>query len=130
MAVLETALDACPYAAERCRKNGGTLEGGQLDPDIAKLAQVFVVIGLFTASMLVMVFVARLAFFPRRRKALPADSELPRIDDSRFTRLEQAVDSIAIEVERIAEAQRFSVKLMSERLPNRLGQSVSEREPR
>jgi hypothetical protein len=32
-----------------------------------------------------------------------------------ITRLEQAVESIAIEVERIGEAQRFSAKLMSER---------------
>ena len=101
-----------------------------MDPDIAKLAQVFIVIGLFTASMLVMVFIARLAFFPRRPKALPVDSGLPRVDDSRFTRLEQAVDSIAVEVERIAEAQRFSVKLMSERLPDRLPDSVSQRESR
>ena len=32
-----------------------------------------------------------------------------------FERLQQSIDAIAIEVERIAEAQRFSAKLLSER---------------
>jgi hypothetical protein len=35
--------------------------------------------------------------------------------DTRFDRLEQAVESIAIEVERISEGQRFTAKLLSER---------------
>jgi hypothetical protein len=34
-----------------------------------------------------------------------------------FRRLETAVDSIAIEVERISEAQRFTAALLSERIP-------------
>ncbi|MEP7001578.1 MAG: hypothetical protein ABI969_13920, partial [bacterium] len=34
---------------------------------------------------------------------------------ARFDRLEQAVESIAIEVERISEAQRFAAKLLAER---------------
>ena len=33
---------------------------------------------------------------------------------SRLERIEQGVESIAVEVERIAEAQRFSAKLMAE----------------
>ena len=101
-----------------------------MDPDVAKLAQVFVVIGMFTASMLVLAFLVKVAFFRSRTKPASSDAGLPRIDDSRFARLEQAVDSIAVEVERIAEAQRFSAKLMSERLPNRLPESVSERQSR
>lgn len=40
---------------------------------------------------------------------------LPPELDTRLTHLEQGVDSIAIEVERISEAQRFSAKLMAER---------------
>lgn len=34
---------------------------------------------------------------------------------SRLERMEQAIDSIAIEVERISEGQRFTTKLLSER---------------
>jgi hypothetical protein len=35
--------------------------------------------------------------------------------DARFDRLEQAVDAIAIEVERMAEGQRFVSRLLTER---------------
>jgi hypothetical protein len=38
-----------------------------------------------------------------------------RLHDNRLEQLQQSVDSIAIEVERIAEAQRFVAKLMAER---------------
>ncbi len=37
------------------------------------------------------------------------------LEDDRLKRLEQAVDAIAVEVERISEAQRFTTKLLSER---------------
>ncbi len=37
------------------------------------------------------------------------------VDEDRLERLQQSVDAIAIEVERIAEAQRFSAKLLVER---------------
>ena len=41
--------------------------------------------------------------------------------DDRLERIEHAVDSIAIEVERISEAQRFTTKLLAERTePERL----------
>ncbi|GAC1694547.1 MAG: hypothetical protein NVS9B3_12790 [Gemmatimonadaceae bacterium] len=42
-----------------------------------------------------------------RATALPADSA------ERLQRIEQAVESIAIEVERISEAQRFTMKVMT-----------------
>ena len=35
----------------------------------------------------------------------------------RLQRIEQAVESIALEVERIGEAQRFTTKLLAEREP-------------
>lgn len=44
---------------------------------------------------------------------------VPAANSEQFERLEQAVDAIAIEVERISEAQRFTAGLLSERLPNR-----------
>jgi hypothetical protein len=36
--------------------------------------------------------------------------------DSRLARLEHAVDAIAVEVERISEAQRFTTKLLNEQV--------------
>ena len=42
-------------------------------------------------------------------------SNAPRIDENRLQHLEQAVDAIAIEIERISESQRFTTKLLAER---------------
>jgi hypothetical protein len=60
-----------------------------------------------------------------RRRALSRDAE-PALADDRMQRLEQAIDSIAVEVERIGEGQRFVTKLLAERSrePNRSSQSV------
>lgn len=40
--------------------------------------------------------------------------QIPSDVTARLERIEQAVEAVAIEVERIAEAQRFSAKLMAE----------------
>lgn len=60
-----------------------------------------------------------------RQAALPAASmEMLRSMDARLTRIEGAVESIAVEVERVTEGQRFAVKLLSEAKsgePPRLG---------
>jgi hypothetical protein len=47
--------------------------------------------------------------------------------DSRLSRLEQAVDAIAVEVERISEGQRFTTKLLSEqaRQGSKLGRELT-----
>ena len=100
-----------------------------MDPDISKLAQVAVLAGACAAFAVTLLIVARAGFAwtrPRPR-ALPDQAAAPAVDDARFARLEDAVDSIAIEVERIAEAQRFTAKLMSERLPDRLPDSTPDR---
>jgi hypothetical protein len=47
---------------------------------------------------------------PREASGSTADTIAPRLD-----RLEQAVDAIAIEIERVAEGQRFVTKVMTER---------------
>ena len=39
--------------------------------------------------------------------------------ESRLARIEQAVDAIAVETERISEGQRFTTKVLSERAPTR-----------
>ena len=83
-----------------------------MDPDVTKLAQLFMVIGMFTAAMTVVGAIAKKLFEPPRAK--PRDQGLV-IDEARFARLEDAVETIAVEVERIAEAQRFSAKLLAER---------------
>jgi hypothetical protein len=48
---------------------------------------------------------------------MDAESRNPRIPDEvarRLERMEQALEAVAIEVERISEGQRFTTKLLSE----------------
>lgn len=45
---------------------------------------------------------------------------LPNDLTDRLTRMEQAIDSMAVEIERISEGQRFTTKLLSERAPEAL----------
>jgi hypothetical protein len=51
------------------------------------------------------------------------------VDDERMTRLEQAVESIALEVERISEGQRFTTKLLADRANAEPMRSVAPPEP-
>ena len=45
-------------------------------------------------------------------------------EDERLLRLEQAVDSIAVEVERISEGQRFLTKLQTDQPPQQPQQRI------
>jgi hypothetical protein len=49
-----------------------------------------------------------------RDEAKLANATATPLADARLARLEQAVDAIALEVERISEAQRFTAKLLSD----------------
>ena len=48
--------------------------------------------------------------------------------DARLERVEQTVESIAIEMERVSEGQRFVTKLLSERAQAQPGALAKERE--
>jgi hypothetical protein len=43
------------------------------------------------------------------------DQRVPSEVNSRLERMEQAIDSIAVEVERISEGQRFTAKLLADK---------------
>jgi hypothetical protein len=53
--------------------------------------------------------------FARRIEAEPSRRAIPGDVTVRLERMEQAIDSIAVEVERISEGQRFTTKLLSDR---------------
>jgi hypothetical protein len=57
-----------------------------------------------------------------KMKALANEKPDRSVSDARFERLEQAVESIAIEIERVSEGQRFVTKLMSEKAQPKLGE--------
>ena len=51
------------------------------------------------------------------------------LTDARLAQLTQAMDAVAVEVERISEAQRFTAKLLTERMPPIPVPQASRREP-
>jgi hypothetical protein len=53
--------------------------------------------------------------YAKRLGQEPNQAALPPEVTARLERMEQALDSIAVEVERISEGQRFTTKLLSER---------------
>jgi len=52
--------------------------------------------------------------YTRRMEAEAKNPRVPPEVMTRLERIEQAVDAVAIEVERISEGQRFTTKLLSE----------------
>ena len=63
------------------------------------------------------------------RRAVPPSPDVT----GRLGRIEQAVDAIAVEMERVSEAQRYSARLLTERLPESVavvGQRLTDAAPR
>ena len=82
-----------------------------MDPDVANFAVVAVIIVLMVGALAgITVGFVRGLNRPKARDETPSPLYEQRLDQ-----LQQSVDAIAVEVERIAEAQRFSAKLLSER---------------
>jgi hypothetical protein len=52
--------------------------------------------------------------YARRLEAEAVPARVPSEVVARLERMEQAIDAIALEVERIAEGQRFTARLLSE----------------
>lgn len=77
--------------------------------------EVYLLAGLF---MLVAILPISLAYARRIwRRSAAAVSALPDEVMDRLTRLDHAVDSIAVEVERIGEGQRFVTRVLADRSP-------------
>ena len=98
-----------------------------MDSDVGQLASVLTIVFAFAAGMLVLAKAAQVAFRPEKRSNVTQLA--PGVDEARFARLEEAVESIAIEIERISEAQRFSTRLLTERASERVASQAAEQEP-
>jgi hypothetical protein len=72
----------------------------------------FVPITFFIASAVVLAPLARA--LAKRIETRGGAPNIPADVQDRLERMEQAIDSIAIEVERISEGQRFTTKLLSD----------------
>jgi hypothetical protein len=75
--------------------------------------EVIVPLGFFAS--VVTVFLSILRFKERSRSRDVGSAPMAGELMSRLDRMEQAIDAIAVEVERISEGQRFTTRLLSER---------------
>jgi len=82
-----------------------------MDPDVITFAAVScIIVGLVGSLAAIGIVTVKILMSSKT-----TSKRVSREDDERLEHLQQSVDAIAIEVERIAEAQRFSAKLLSER---------------
>jgi hypothetical protein len=81
-------------------------------PEVANFAVVAVIVVVMVASLsTITVRLVRGLSIKKPELGQPNVLQM----EQRFDQLQQSVDAIAVEVERIAEAQRFSAKLLAER---------------
>jgi len=82
--------------------------------------EIAVPFGAFACAIILAIGVPLARAYSRRMDAESRNPRLPTEVTDRLERMEHALDSIALEVERITEGQRFTTKLLSE------GKGVSE----
>ena len=76
--------------------------------------KVMIAVSFFASAAYSIRTIAR-AFISRGREDAPVQNGSgSSLTDARLARIEQSVDAIALEVERISEGQRFTTKLLSE----------------
>jgi hypothetical protein len=87
---------------------------------------IFAVVAIVAMTYAVKVIASTVATVFQRRR----DTMTPMVD-ARLSRLEQAVDAIAVEIERISEGQRFTTKLLSDqvRQVEKAGRQLSSNTP-
>ena len=106
--LLTTAPAALVAAAQAPRFEPPNFDRG---PSASVIAIVFI------ASVLLPLAVALAKILVRRARPAAPDPIL-RETSARLARLEQAVDAIAVEVERVSEGQRFVTRLLTEQRPD------------
>jgi hypothetical protein len=123
LAIVGRQLAAAP--AEVRSESYSSSSGG--DEDEAAAAGAF---GVFIPMLILMLFMRRR--WKRQAPKAPAHPQLAA-DSGRLERLEHGMEAIAIEIERVAEGQRFVTKLLSEAPPgigasHRIAEPVKARE--
>src|SRR5437667_7143351 len=76
--------------------------------------EIAVPLGAFTTAIVLAIGVPLARAFSRKMDAESRNPRIPTEVSDRLERMEQALEAVAIEVERISEGQRFTTKLLSE----------------
>jgi len=82
--------------------------------DIIPQQAVDITFGFFITVAVIAIGVPLARAFARRMDRKGASAPAPSASEPRLERIEQAIEAIAIEVERVSEGQRYATKLMSE----------------
>ena len=76
--------------------------------------EIVVPLGFFATAIILAIGVPLARSFSRRMDSESKNPRIPSEITDRLERMEQAIDSVALEIERISEGQRFTTKLLSE----------------
>ena len=83
-----------------------------MDGDIVRIVVVGIIGGTISISMIALA-AARVFSARRRNRELP-ESSVARLEE-RLERMELAIDAMATEVERVADSQRFTSRLLADK---------------
>jgi hypothetical protein len=81
--------------------------------------EIVVPLGAFATAIILAIGVPVARAYSRRMDSESKNPRIPAEVAGRLERMEQALDSVAVEVERISEGQRFTTRLLSEGRDNR-----------
>lgn len=84
-------------------------------------------IAFFIMVIVVVIGVPLVRGLVKRWERQDSVTKIPNDVSARLERMEQAIDTIAVEVERISEGQRFTTKLLSEREAQAIPANFQER---
>lgn len=76
--------------------------------------EIAVPLGAFATAIICVIGIPLVRAYSRRMDAESKNPRIPGEISSRLERIEQAIEAVAIEVERISEGQRFTTRLLSE----------------
>jgi len=76
--------------------------------------EIAVPLGAFATAIVLAIGVPLARAFSRKMDAESRNPRIPTEVSDRLERMEQSLEAVAIEVERISEGQRFTTKLLSE----------------
>src|SRR5688500_1849729 len=104
----------------RFRIHGGEApRGGVMENIIVPLGGMFMIVAIVMGFPIVRTL-------PKRIEKQSVAPQSPADVTARLERIEQSIDAVALEVERIAEGQRFTTKLLSDRTTDRDGVRLSD----
>jgi hypothetical protein len=79
------------------------------------MEDIVAIVGFFSTVIIVVIGVPLVRAYIRQKDREPMIAPGERERDERLARIETAIETMAIEVERISEGQRFVTKLLAER---------------